>query len=81
MELDHGHGPTDVDDDDGPVVRAQVGDQVVPVQAVDADGDRVLVDLDALSMGPQTLRITVAHDGLTSDELVVSILDRRLAPP
>ena len=81
IELDHGHGPTEVEEDDEVVVQARSGGEVVPVQAVDAEGDRVYVDLDALPMGPQTLRLTVTHDGLTSDELAVSVIDRRLAAP
>jgi hypothetical protein len=32
-------------------------------------------------MGRQTLRLSVIHDGLTSDELAVSVLDRRRATP
>lgn len=80
IELDHGHGPEDEEpEEDEPVVQAWVGLEAIPIQAVDADGDRVFVDLDALPMGRQTLRIRVAHDGLLSEELVVSILDRRLA--
>ncbi|GAB5537383.1 MAG: hypothetical protein Rubg2KO_36320 [Rubricoccaceae bacterium] len=82
IELDHGHGPADEDDDDDEVrVLARVGDQTLPIQALDADGDRVLVDLDALPMGRHVLRLTVVHDGLTSDELAVPVLDRRHAAP
>lgn len=82
IELDHGHGPAEEDDDDDEVlVLARVGDQTLPIQAIDADGDHVLVDLDALPMGRHVLRLRVVHDGLTSDELAVSVLDRRLATP
>lgn len=80
IELDHGHGPTEVDDgEDDTIVHAHVGTLALPIQALDAEGDRAFVDLDALPMGPQTLRLRVAHDGLVSNELVVSILNRRLA--
>jgi len=81
IELDHGHGPTDVDDEDEVIVLARVGDHALPTQAVDADGDHVLVDLDALPMGRHRLRLSVVHEGLTSDELAVSVHDRRLATP
>ncbi len=81
IELDHGHGPAEEDTDEDTVVLARAGGEALPVQATDADGDRVLVDLDALPMGRQTLRLVVIHDGLRSDELAVSVLDRRLATP
>ena len=81
IELDHGHGPTDVDDDDETVVRAHWDGQALPLQAIDTDGDHVIVDLDALPMGRQTLRLAVVHDGLVSDELAIQVLDRRLATP
>lgn len=81
IELDHGHGPAEEDDDEEVVVLARVGDQAVSVQAIDAEGDRVRVDLDALPMGPQTLHLSVIHDGLTSDELAVPVVDRRLVAP
>ena len=58
-----------------------VGTQPLPIQAVDADGDHVIVDLDALPMGRHVLHLSVVHDGLASDELAVSVLDRRLAAP
>lgn len=81
IELDHGHGPTEEDTDDDTVVLAHVGSDRLPIQAVDAEGDRVRVDLDAVPMGRHVLRLSVIHDGLTSDELAVSVLDRRLASP
>lgn len=81
IELDHGHGPMDVDDGDEVVVVARVRGQPLPLQAVDADGDRVIVDLDALPLGPHVLHLTVVHDGLTSDALAVRVLDRRLQTP
>ena len=77
VELDHGHGP-EASDEAEPAVIARVGEADLPVQAVDAVGDRVIVDLDALPPGPQTLRLSVEHDGLASPWLEVPLLDRQL---
>ena len=80
VELDHGHGP-EAPDGAEPVVLARVGGANLPVQAVDAVGDRVIVDLDALPPGRQTLRLSVGHGALQSPWLEVPISDRQLAAP
>ena len=80
VDLDHSHGP-EAPDEAEPVVRARVGEANLPVQAVDAVGDRVIVDLDALPPGRQTLRLSVEHDGLRSPWLEVPLLDRQLVSP
>lgn len=78
IELDHGHGPAEEDDEDDVVVIARVGGRDLPIQAVDAVGDRVVVDLDALPPGRHTLRLAVVHEGQASDTLDVAVLDRRV---
>ena len=64
-----------LDEEEGVV--ALVGDRPFGDNAVDAFGDYVFLDLDAVGAGRQTVRLAVRAGGDVSDWLAVEVADRR----
>lgn len=69
--------PVDVDEEEGVVVLDH--NRLLDDNAIDANYDEVLLDLDATEAGPRNLRVVVRAHGLISNWVEVPLVDRRPA--